>query len=137
MTIKSVYDSDVETIRATIPNVIVDSLNNYIKEGDGLDVIPSKLQRDFHPESNTVDISLSGLIKFLLTTYGSQDSDDSELVYGLIMQENGKTKRITFTSSHPDIIASKNMIGFRLVNAMVYMGIPIRGYFDGQQVIYE
>lgn len=123
-------------INISLPNVIIASIDDFLEHGDGWDIVPHKYNVD-HDADVTVDITKTACIKFLYSAYGDKDTDIAEYLYDSITENDEPSTFISIRTTNPELIAHHNDAAYAIVKAMVWMGIPIDGYFDGRQVIED
>ncbi len=109
-------------------------LVKYIKKGDGDLVKPFYDVNEF-PDASVVDITLINFIKFISTTFGNHYLDEAVLILQEI-QDDGDTRKIfKFRSTHPLYVSgNSNYQNACLISGMIFLGIPIEGYFDGERL---
>lgn len=125
----------IKTVRVSlaIEKIIIDSLDQYIENGDGWDIIRDS---EMMEQTSTIDISRAGLIRFLISAYGCQVTDESNYIYNKIKEQDLPMGYTSIHTKNKRLIEMKG-IAKKLVNAMVYIGIPIEGLFDSRVVVKE
>lgn len=124
--------STTKRISLTIEKPIVEALDQYIKFGDGWGIIGNAKNES---EYDAIDISRSGLIRYLISAYGGQVTQQGNDVYNRLKDDSLPVCYISIHTKNKTIIQAKLLVK-KLVHAMVFIGIPITGYFDGNKVIY-
>lgn len=121
-----------------IPNVLVDSIDDFIKHGNGVDIVPPDDFDDKYQDINYLDIRPISLMKLLVSMYGEAYTPEADdLINNLITTETkmNNLKSLTIRTTNPRIRDIKSTFVIRLIRSMVWFGIPIEGYFDGQRLI--
>lgn len=110
---------------------VIDTLGQYIKYGDGWEIIADPKTVDYNP---TIDISRAGLIRYLISVYGEQSTEQSNYIFNRMKEQGFPMCYTSFRTKNLKLIQTKG-IAKKLVNAMVYVGIPIEGLFDGKNIV--
>lgn len=121
-----------------IPRVLIESIEEYIQHGDGYDVVPSKRMTELYPDVPFLDIRPAMLMRLLVSMYGEQYTPEADyLINDLISYEtrHKNLRSVTIRTSNQRILDNRSTFVIQLIRAMVWQGIPIEGYFDGQQII--
>ena len=124
-----------------MPLVLIDSVDDYIHNGDLLDHVHQRVtapveQSDLNDDE--LDVKPLALMRLLITLYGDQFTPEADyLISDLIPYEteHKKMKRMTVRSSNAHLVACRVNFVQCLIRAMVWVGIPIMGYFDGKHVL--
>ncbi|PAE87785.1 hypothetical protein [Shouchella clausii] len=115
--------------------VLEKPLMDFLQGGDGVNALPV-FEEEFYPESNMIDTSLINLIKFISTSFGRSRLPAGFKIVERIHSDCAKKKTFRFRSRHPLFVdGSPRYQNVCLVSGMVYLGIPILPYFDGQNVL--
>ncbi|WP_454266310.1 hypothetical protein [Rossellomorea marisflavi] len=110
-------------------------MNDFLMGGDGVNALPV-FEEEHYPESHMIDSSLINLIKFISTSFGRSRIPAGFKIVERIHSDNSKKKTFRFRSRHPLFVdGSPKYQNVCLVSGMVYLGIPILPYFDGQNVL--
>lgn len=122
--------NDIKRVGIPVEKILLDSLDDYIEKGDGWDI---EEEDKFGP---TVDINRSALIRFLISAYGEKETFESGCIIDHLYQTQTDIVHITVNSSNT-CIKNDTPKGRKhnLVHAMVYVGIPIRNFFDGRNLL--
>lgn len=115
--------------------VLEKPLMEFLAGGDGVNALPV-FEEEYYPDSAMIDSSLINLIKFISTSFGRSRIPAGFKIVERIHQDNSKKKTFRFRSRHPLFVdGSPRYQNVCLVSGMVYLGIPILPYFDGQNVL--
>lgn len=115
--------------------VLEKPLMDFLMAGDGVNALPV-FEEEYYPEAQLIDSSLINLIKFISTTFGRSRIPAGFKIVERIHSDNSKKKTFRFRSRHPLFVdGSPRYQNVCLVSGMVYLGIPILPYFDGQNVL--
>lgn len=115
--------------------VLEKPLMDFLMAGDGVNALPV-FEEEFYPDSHMIDSSLINLIKFISTSFGRSRIPAGFKIVERIHSDNSKKKTFRFRSRHPLFVdGSPRYQNVCLVSGMVYLGIPILPYFDGQNVL--
>lgn len=115
--------------------VLERSLNDFLRDGDGVDALPVYEER-YYEDANVVDCTLINLVKLLSTAYGRTKIAQGSVIEKRIYDENPRKKSLRFRSQHPLFTdGSSRYQNVCLISGMVYLGIPIFPYFDGESVL--
>lgn len=110
-------------------------LLDFLSEGDGVNALPV-FEEEFFPDADLVDMSLINLVKFISTAFGRSRLPQAFKIVERIHRDNSKKKTTRFRSRHPLFTdGSPRYQNICLVSGMVYLGIPILPYFDGEKVL--
>lgn len=123
-------------INVGLPEIVIDSLDHFIQYGDKWDIEPSPDLKKYHPNVPTLDISRTTLIRYLLTAYGHKTTEIGDLINAEIVSNHEPLRFITVRTEHPELVENRGTRQYRLISAMVYMGIPILHYFDGRNITF-
>ncbi|MGX1195831.1 hypothetical protein [Metabacillus sp. SLBN-84] len=115
--------------------VLEKPLNDFLMGGDGVNALPV-FEEEFYPTSHMIDSSMINLIKFISTSFGRARIPAGFKIAERIQSDNSKKKTFRFRSRHPLFVdGSPRYQNVCLISGMVYLGIPILPYFDGQNVL--
>lgn len=123
-----------QRLSITVPKILLDSLDNYIQNGNGLDIVAGNFKRDY-PGVARLDISKAALFKFLITSYGDKNTDESQYVAALLDNPQLEHAAVSVATDNPIIINNRCDAYMLLVNAMIWIDIPILGYYDGHSLL--
>lgn len=110
-------------------------LLDFLNQGDGFNALPV-FEEEFFPDADMVDTSLINLVKFISTAFGRSRMPQAFKIVDRIHRDNSRKKTCRFRSRHPLFTAgSPRYQNICLVSGMVFLGIPILPYFDGQIIL--
>lgn len=115
--------------------VLDEPLRDYWANGDGSYVLPT-FPKDRFPAADVIDIPFPNLIRLLSTAYG-QVYQDEGFAIACAMRDAGVAKKVLrFRSRHP-LYANGSQLyqNACLISGMIYLGIPIPDYFDGDKIL--
>lgn len=124
-------------IQLGLPEPLLTALDSYIEHGDTWDMEPDLYIEKNYPIAPKLDATRASIIKFIMSAYSNKVSDKARALYSEIRKDYPYYKYITLRSAHPSILLEPKTRAFRLICAMVYMGIPIPGYFDGRKLTFK
>lgn len=147
-----------DTIRgAKIYNVLIPPLINYLINGDNGYQINNVMK--YHPpfrikqpnskkqltrmqlnemidRETVIDINLIDFVKFISTCYGYVYQDEAKRIVKAMESDQIKQFSLRFRCSHTLFLyGTPEYQNICLISAMIYLGIPIDGYFDGTNVL--
>jgi len=112
-------------------------LQEFIEQGDGIFALPV-YEEIRHPDAPLVDASMINLIKLISTAFGRSCLPQAYTIVERIHQDEPRKQTLRFRSRHPLYThGSPKYQNICLVSGMVYMGIPILPYFDGDRILNE
>lgn len=124
-------------IQLGLPEPLLIAIDSYIQYGDTWDMeTDTNIEKQF-PDAPKLDATRASIIKFIMSAYSNKMSDKARILYSEIRKDYPYHKYITLRSAHPSILLEPKTRAFRLICAMVYMGIPIPGYFDGRKLTFD
>lgn len=131
-------DSDKQKVTLTIPNVVLQGLFGFTRDGKGVD---GKIPYDW--QGDVVDITRASLIRYLITAHGYNDDYGKgsipQLAHQLyhLMQENKEACKVVNITTRSIAFANQSAEDMvdRLIQGMIYEGIPIPYYFDGMSLL--
>lgn len=154
----SIQKEKRDTIRgAKIYNVLIPPLINYLKNGDGGYQINNVMK--YHPpfrikqpnskrqltrmqlneiidQETIIDINLIDFVRFISTCYGYVYQDEAKRIVEALESDQIKLYSLRFRCSHTLFLyGTPEYQNICLISAMIYLGIPIDGYFDGTNVL--
>lgn len=110
-------------------------LLDFLNEGDGFNALPV-FEEEFFPDAEMVDTSMINLVKFISTAFGRSRIPQAFKIVERIQRDNSRKKTHRFRSRHPLFTdGSPRYQNICLVSGMVFLGIPILPYFDGQDIL--
>lgn len=129
-------DGELNKVRSfSMYEMLERPLLDFLSEGDGVNALPV-FEEEFFPEADMVDMSSINLIKFISTAFGRSKVPQAFKIVERIQRDNSRKKTYRFRSKHPLFTdGSPRYQNVCLVSGMVYLGIPILPYFDGQTVL--
>lgn len=122
-----------EQLNYPIHNVVLQSVDQFIKYGKGMNILQRK--QSIYEGINYVDIERATFLRFMVSSFGYIETEIGNKVYERLEQRQEDTSYITLRTKHPGIIRQNATRKKRIVNALVYMRVPIIGYFDGEDLI--
>lgn len=118
-----------------LPVVVMHALDDYIRYGNNADIIQREYPENPFDNEDALDINRSSLIRFLLSGFGHRESAVSRSLNAILDRPSEPKQYVTVRSKHPAVIVQPTRRNHRLINAMVHLGIPIDGLFDGDELI--
>lgn len=134
---------------------LIPPLIHFIKHGDGyqtknvmFDMPPEKPKKgssmpgyielnEMIENEPVIDITLNDFVKFLCTCYGGTlYQDEAKRIIEALKKNDVKKFPLRFRCAHTLFAyGSPDYQNLCLISGMIYMGIPIEGYFDGTNVL--
>lgn len=109
-------------------------LLTFLSAGDSL--AESVFDEALYPNAEVVDMSMINLIKFVSTAFGLVYLEEAVDIIKAMKDDGIKRKSVRFRSRHPLFVEGHpDYQNVCLISGMIYMGIAIPGYFDGDQVL--
>lgn len=116
-------------------DILEQPIDSFITGGDGL-YSTSVFDETKYPEDPVMDVTLINFIKFISTAYGAAYQEDGFRIVEAMKRDKIRKKTLRFRSSHPLFV--DGMPDFQnacLISGLIFMGIPILPYFDGNTVM--
>lgn len=83
-----------------------------------------------------LDITLVDFIKFISTCFGYSYQEEAKIIYEAMMKNKVRKRIFHFRCGHSlYLYGSPEYQNICLISGMIYLGIPIEGYFDGNNVL--
>lgn len=116
-------------------DILEHPIQSFITSGDGL-YSTAVFDESKYPDESVIDVSLINFIKFISTAYGKAYQEDGFRIVEAMKRDKVKKKTLRFRASHPLFV--DGMPDFQnacLISGLIFMGIPILPYFDGNEVM--
>lgn len=124
-----------EQLNYPVHDVVLQSIDNFIQNGNGMNILHRNKSDYKKTGINYVDIERATFVRFLVSSYGSIETNISNKLYQQLIENDEKTSYVTIRTKNPGLIRQNATRRKRIVNAMVYMQIPIEGYFNGKSIL--
>lgn len=122
-----------EQLNYPIHTIVLQSVDYFLKYGKGMNILQRK--ESIYENINYVDIERATFLRFMVSSFGYIETAIGNEVYERLERKQEDTSYITLRTKHPATIRQNATRKKRIVNALVYMRIPIIGYFDGEELI--
>lgn len=122
-----------EQLNYPIHNIVLKSVDYFIKYGKGMNILQRK--ESIYESINYVDIERATFLRFMVSSYGYIETEIGNQVYEKMERKQENTTYITLRTKNPGVIRQNATRKKRIINALVYMRVPIIGYFDGENLI--
>lgn len=131
--VKHHLESEVRSVRLFRP--MLEALDQYVKQGDGVFTTPCFLP-EVYPNQPLIDTSLEHAVQLLATAFGANNQVQAKAIFAHMAQTNQPVEFIQVNSAHP-LFADGTFVQQNLcvLGAMLFLGIPIPSYFNGQTVL--
>ena len=109
--------------------------HDLFKQGKTNDEVKKNLNEMIDRET-VIDINLIDFVKFISTCYGYVYQDEAKRIVEAMESDQIKQFSLRFRCSHTLFLyGTPEYQNICLISAMIYLGIPIDGYFDGANVL--